>query len=41
MPAAGDAAPDFELPDSTGNSRRLRELFSQRSLVLVFYRGDW
>jgi peroxiredoxin len=41
MPAAGDVAPDFELPDSTGKPRRLRELFSQRPLVLVFYRGDW
>jgi len=41
MPAAGEVAPDFELPDSTGKSRRLRELFSKGPLVLVFYRGDW
>jgi peroxiredoxin len=41
MPAAGDVAPDFELPDSTGKLRRLSELLSQGTLVVVFYRGDW
>jgi peroxiredoxin Q/BCP len=41
MPAAGDVAPEFELPDSTGGPRRLSELVSQGPLVLLFYRGDW
>jgi peroxiredoxin len=41
MPATGDVAPDFELPDSAGKTRRLSELLSQGPLVLVFYRGDW
>jgi len=41
MPAAGEIAPDFELPDSTGKLRRLRELLSHSTLVLVFYRGNW
>lgn len=41
MPAAGEVAPDFELPDSTGKPRRLQEFFSQAPLVLVFYRGNW
>jgi len=41
MPAAGELAPDFELPDSTGTTRRLSELLSRGTLVLVFYRGDW
>jgi peroxiredoxin len=41
MPTAGEVAPDFELPDSSGKLRRLSELLSQRILVLVFYRGDW
>lgn len=41
MPAAGDVAPDFELLDSSEKLRRLSELLSRDTLVLVFYRGDW
>jgi hypothetical protein len=41
MPAAGEVAPEFELPDSTGAPRRLSKLVSQGPLVLLFYRGDW
>jgi peroxiredoxin Q/BCP len=41
MPAAGEVAPEFQLPDSTGAPRRLSELVSQAPLVLLFYRGDW
>jgi peroxiredoxin len=41
MPVAGEAAPEFQLPDSTRVPRRLSELVSQAPLVLVFYRGDW
>jgi peroxiredoxin len=40
IPAAG-VAPDFELPDSTQNPRRLSDLFSRGPLVLLFYRGNW
>lgn len=40
-PAAGESAPEFELPDSTGRVRRLSELISDAPLVLLFYRGDW
>ncbi len=41
VPAAGEVTPDFELPDSTGVLRRLSELLSQGSVVLLFYRGHW
>ncbi|HET9743100.1 MAG TPA: hypothetical protein VFQ00_10150 [Terriglobales bacterium] len=41
MPAPGDLAPDFELPDSTGTLRRLSELSAPGTLVLLFYRGNW
>jgi peroxiredoxin Q/BCP len=41
MPAPGEVAPEFELPDSTGTPRRLSQLVSQAPLVLVFYRGAW
>jgi peroxiredoxin len=34
-------APDFELADSTGMTRRLSDLASDGLLVLVFYRGWW
>jgi thioredoxin-dependent peroxiredoxin len=33
----GDKAPDFELPDETGVSRRLSELLANGPVVLYFY----
>jgi peroxiredoxin len=33
----GDAAPDFELPDHTGQLIRLRDFRGKRSVVLAFY----
>ena len=41
VPTEGEAAPEFELRDSTGVPRRLRELTSHGRLVLLFYRGNW
>ncbi|MGH9864423.1 MAG: hypothetical protein ACRD4H_03305 [Candidatus Acidiferrales bacterium] len=41
VPKTGEIAPEFELPDSTGTSRRLSELVSREPMVLVFYRGHW
>ncbi|MDT8388141.1 MAG: peroxiredoxin-like family protein [Thiogranum sp.] len=45
MPApgleAGTTAPDFTLPDSTGNAVQLAELLKQGPVVLIFYRGAW
>jgi hypothetical protein len=41
LPRIGDVAPDFELPDSTGASKRLSELAASGPLVLLFYRGHW
>jgi len=38
---AGEIAPDFELPDSTGTLQRLSDLASQGSVVLLFFRGHW
>ncbi len=40
-PTRGEIAPDFELPDSTRQPRRLADLISQQILVLLFYRGYW
>jgi peroxiredoxin len=39
--AAGDALPDFELPDQNGNARRLRELVGTDATVLQTFRGWW
>jgi hypothetical protein len=39
-PRLGAAAPDFVLPDQSGNSVRLAD-FHGRPLLLVFYRGHW
>jgi len=37
----GDRAPDFELPDATGDTVRLRDLLVDGPVVLTFYRGAW
>lgn len=37
----GGVIPDLELPDHTGNVRRLSELSAGDPLVLTFYRGFW
>jgi len=38
---AGNAAPDFILPDVHGEPVRLRALLDQGPVVVVFYRGGW
>lgn len=40
-PEVGSAAPDFELPDSTGALRSLGGLALGGPRVLIFYRGHW
>lgn len=47
-PQVGQRVPDFTLPDSTGRSVSLTQLFSgeagsppPKALLLVFYRGYW
>jgi hypothetical protein len=47
-PQVGQPVPDFTLPDSTGHSVSLVQLFSvsagnkaPKALLLVFYRGYW
>jgi peroxiredoxin len=40
-PRVGEIAPDFELADSKGASRRLSGLLAERSHLLLFYRGHW
>jgi peroxiredoxin len=37
----GYPAPDFELPDHTGELFRLRDRLSPGGTVMVFYRGHW
>jgi peroxiredoxin Q/BCP len=34
---AGELAPDFELPDETGNTRSLKEFLAEGPVVLYFY----
>ena len=41
IPKAGDMAPEFELPDSTGQVRTLEDLLKDDNLHLVFFRGMW
>jgi len=41
VPAIGELAPEFELPDSTVTPRRLSEFVLQGPVGLLFYRGHW
>lgn len=41
VPSPGSALPEFELPDTEGNSVRSSALLKSGPLVLTFYRGDW
>ena len=34
-------APEFELPDSSGEVHRLSDLIAEGPAVVVFYRGYW
>jgi peroxiredoxin len=38
---AGEAAPDFQLPDRTGGIVRHDDLLEGGPVVVCFYRGDW
>jgi hypothetical protein len=37
----GDQAPDFTLPDATGESVRLADLLARGPVAVTFYRGAW
>lgn len=37
----GDKAPDFDLPNATGEEVRLKELLDKGPVILNFYRGGW
>ena len=41
MLSAGELAPDFELPDQDGRSRRLSALVHGEPLILYFYPADF
>lgn len=41
LPAVGDPAPAFSLPDVRGGTVSLLEVLSKGRAVLVFYRGGW
>jgi len=38
---AGQAAPNFTLPDASGQPQTLATLLAQGPVVLTFYRGNW
>ena len=38
---AGDKAPDFDLPNASGEAVRLKELIDKGPVVINFYRGGW
>lgn len=38
---AAALAPEFELPDSSGEVHRLSDLIAEGPAVVVFYRGYW
>ena len=41
-PTAGAMAPEFALPDQTGQRRTMESLMGPKGLVLVFFRSaDW
>jgi peroxiredoxin len=40
MPAAGDPAPDFELPDQDGTPVRLSDLRGRRVVLYFYPRAD-
>jgi len=35
------SAPDFTLPDQTGQSRSLKSMLNAGPVLLIFYRGHW
>ncbi len=37
----GDRAPDFTLPDATGELVRLADLLGRGPVVVTFFRGTW
>ena len=37
----GDRAPDFTLPDATGELVRLADLLARGPAVVTFFRGTW
>jgi hypothetical protein len=41
LPAVGDLAPPFELPDTEGRMVRSADLLERGPLIVSFYRGVW
>jgi hypothetical protein len=41
LPAVGDLAPPFELPDTDGRVVRSADLLERGPLIVSFYRGVW
>lgn len=39
--AVGETAPDFTLPSRTGELVTLSDLYREKNIILVFYRGHW
>ena len=38
---AGELAPDFSLPNTSGEMVKLSDLLAQGPVVVTFYRGTW
>ncbi len=41
MSAGVQRPSDFALPDHTGGTFRLSDALRERSVIVLFYRGDW
>ncbi len=41
IPRVGAVAPDFVLPNTSREMRRLDDLVANRPVIVVFYRGYW
>ena len=41
VPRVGAVAPDFRLPNTSRETRRLDDMVANRPVILVFYRGYW
>jgi peroxiredoxin len=40
-PTVGEAARDFQLPDSLGQMQTLETLTDEEGVLLIFFRGLW
>jgi len=41
IPGVGDVAPDFRLPNASGEECHLADMVEHRPTIVLFYRGYW